>query len=69
MASRRGTWARWLAVGLDVAMMPAAGALLGHYADAHFGTDPILTLVFCLLGAVAGLTELVRTAKDMQQDN
>jgi F0F1-type ATP synthase assembly protein I len=68
MASQRGTWARWLAVGLDMAMLPAAGALIGHYADLHFGTDPILTLVFCLFGVVAGFIELIRTAKEMQQD-
>jgi F0F1-type ATP synthase assembly protein I len=69
MGSQRGTWARWLAVAVDMAMMPAAGALIGHYVDQHFGTDPILTLTFCLLGVVAGFVELIRTAKEMQQDS
>ena len=69
MGSQRGTWARWLAVAVDMAMMPAAGALIGHYADEHFGTDPILTLTFCLLGVVAGFFELIRAAKDMPQDS
>ena len=69
MGSQRGTWARWLAVALDIAMMPAAGALIGHYVDEYFGTDPILTVTLCILGVVARFVELIRTAKEMQQDS
>ncbi len=29
-------------------------AIIGHLLDRHFGTDPLLTLVFLVLGLLAG---------------
>jgi ATP synthase protein I len=38
----------------------AVGAGLGWLLDKLFGTRPVLTIVFALLGAAAGLTQIYR---------
>jgi ATP synthase protein I len=42
------------------------GALIGWQLDEWLGTKPILLLVFFVLGAAAGILNVMRTAREMQ---
>lgn len=44
-----------------------AGALVGHYLDVYFRTDPYLTLVMFLLGVFGGFVNLIRIMRDFQK--
>ncbi len=59
--------ARYAAAGMNFAISPAAGAFLGHYLDLYFKTDPILTIILCLGGFVAGTVELIRELSSLQK--
>ncbi len=62
-----GRMARYAAAGVEFSTMPVAGAVAGHYLDLHFGTDPMLTVVLCLAGFVAGIVHLARELSDLQR--
>jgi F0F1-type ATP synthase assembly protein I len=66
---RVGRVARWAAAGIEFASMPVAGALLGHYLDLYFATDPVLTLIMFLLGVLAGFIHLIRTLGEMRKES
>ncbi len=63
-----GKMARYGAVGLEFCSPMVAGALIGHYLDAYFKTDPYLTLVMFLLGVFAGFYRLVTILRDFQKE-
>jgi ATP synthase protein I len=42
------------------------GGFIGWALDGLFGTGPLLMVVFLILGAAAGIMNVVRTAKSMQ---
>lgn len=44
----------------------AVGGFIGWALDQLFGTAPFLMVTFLVLGAVAGIMNVVRTAKSMQ---
>jgi ATP synthase protein I len=44
----------------------AVGGFIGWGLDQLFGTAPLLMVAFLVLGAVAGIMNVVRTAKSMQ---
>jgi ATP synthase protein I len=60
--------ARYGAAGLEFSSPMLAGAIIGHYLDRYFNTDPYLTLVFFLLGVFAGFYRLVTILRDFQKD-
>jgi len=43
------------------------GFVIGYGLDALFGTIPIFLVIFTLLGFVAGVKTMVRTAEEIQQ--
>jgi len=43
-----------------MALSVAAGAVFGHILDQHFDTDPILTLIFLLVGCVGGVFNFIK---------
>lgn len=45
-------------VGITLVFATVIGYFIGHYLDGRFGTTPWLTLVFLLLGIVAGFKNL-----------
>jgi hypothetical protein len=49
--------------GLEVGVGVAMGAILGHFADGHFGTDPWLTLIGLVLGMIHGGRVMYKLAK------
>jgi len=56
-------------IGLTMAISIAIGALVGHYLDGKFGTEPWLFLVFLAFGIVAAFRNLYimyNKIKDLQ---
>ena len=43
------------------------GTIIGFILDKTFGTKPWLILIFFFVGVVAGITNVIRTAKNMQK--
>lgn len=44
----------------------AVGAFLGYWIDRILGTMPVFLLIFFVLGAAAGILNVVRAARQMQ---
>lgn len=45
----------------------AVGTIIGFILDKTFGTKPWLILIFFFVGVVAGIINVVRSAKNMQK--
>lgn len=52
-----------LVVGVGV------GVFIGWWLDGFFETTPVFILIFFVLGIMAGIMNVLRTAKKMQADN
>lgn len=56
-------------VGLNIVISTFVGLGIGYYLDKWLGTRPWLTLVFLLLGVIAGFKDLARITKFVQEDD
>ena len=45
----------------------AVGTIIGFILDNTFGTKPWLILIFFFIGVVAGITNVIKSAKKMQK--
>ena len=45
----------------------ALGTIIGFILDKTFGTKPWLILIFFFVGVVAGITNVIKSAKNMQK--
>ena len=45
----------------------AVGAIIGFILDKTFGTKPWLILIFFFAGAIAGIMNVIKSAKNMQK--
>ena len=45
----------------------AVGTIIGFILDKTFGTKPWLILIFFFVGVVAGISNVIKTAKNMQK--
>ena len=45
----------------------AVGTIIGFILDKTFGTKPWLILIFFFVGVIAGITNVVKSAKNMQK--
>jgi ATP synthase protein I len=45
----------------------ALGTIIGFILDKTFGTKPWLIILFFFVGVIAGITNVIRTAKNMQK--
>ena len=45
----------------------AVGTIIGFILDKTFGTKPWLILIFFFVGVVAGITNVIKSAKKMQK--
>ena len=45
----------------------AVGTIIGFILDKTFGTKPWFILIFFFVGVVAGITNVIRSAKNMQE--
>ena len=54
-----------LSTELDAAV--AVGTIIGFIFDKTFGTTPWFILIFFFVGVVAGITNVIKSAKNMQK--
>ena len=45
----------------------AVGTIIGFILDNTFGTKPWLILIFFFVGVIAGITNVIKSAKNMQK--
>ena len=45
----------------------AVGTIIGFILDRTFGTKPWLILIFFFIGVIAGITNVIKSAKNMQK--
>ena len=45
----------------------AVGTIIGFILDKTFGTKPWLILIFFFIGVIAGITNVIKSAKKMQK--
>ena len=45
----------------------AVGTIIGFILDKTFGTKPWLILIFFFVGVIAGITNVIRSANNMQK--
>jgi ATP synthase protein I len=55
-------------IGLLLPSSIAVGLFLGYVLDKALGTDPVLLLVFTVLGVVSGLLSLVRALRRQMKE-
>jgi ATP synthase protein I len=56
---------RYSAIGLEMGLSVAIGVAAGYFLDRHFGTQPWLTLIFLIIGVIAGFRSLFRLMNDI----
>ena len=54
-------------LGTELVAAVIVGTIIGFILDNWFGTKPILIIIFFLFGAAAGITNVFRAAKRMQE--
>jgi len=59
---------RYSAIGLEMGFSVAIGVVIGYYLDRFFETGPWLTIVFLILGAVAGFRSLFSLMKEIAKN-
>ncbi len=50
-------------IGINLVVSTFAGLAIGYLLDKLFGTSPYLTIIFLILGIIAGFKEMVRIAQ------
>lgn len=56
-------------VGLNLVFSTFIGLAIGYWLDKVFGTSPWLTIIFLVLGIIAGFRELFKMAKKEIRDD
>ena len=58
-----------LKLGTELVAAVVVGTIIGFILDSWFDTKPWLIIVFFFLGSVAGILNIIRTAKRMQKED
>ena len=58
-----------LKISTELVASVLVGSIFGFILDNWFGTKPWLTITFFFLGVVAGILNVIRSAKSMQRKN
>ena len=56
-------------LGTELVAAVVVGTIIGFILDTWFDTKPWLIIVFFFLGSVAGILNIIKTAKRMQKEN
>ena len=56
-----------LKMSTELVSAVAVGTIIGFFLDNLFGTKPWLILIFFFVGVIAGITNVVKSAKKMQK--
>jgi len=69
--NKKGSSALGTALKLSTEMVAAVfvGSIIGFILDNWFDSKPWLTVIFFFVGAVAGISNVIRSAKLMQKNN
>ena len=54
-------------LGTEMVAAVAVGTIIGFILDNWFGTKPWLIIIFFFLGAAAGMLNVIKAAKQMQE--
>jgi ATP synthase protein I len=54
-------------VGIHLVISTFVGLAIGYGLDKLFGTSPYLTVIFLIIGIIAGFRELIRIAKKQEE--
>lgn len=54
-------------VGINLVVSTFVGLVIGYGLDKLFGTSPYLTIIFLVVGIIAGFRELIRIAKKQEE--
>ncbi len=54
-------------VGIHLVVSTFIGLAIGYWLDKLFGTSPYLTVIFLIIGIIAGFRELIRVAKKQEK--
>jgi ATP synthase protein I len=55
-------WVSYLGLGIELAATVTIMFFIGVWLDKKFKTEPILTVIFALLGVASGLYNFIKTA-------
>ena len=55
-------------LGTELVAAVAVGSIIGFILDNWFGTKPLLIILFFLFGSAAGIYNVIKTAKKMQEN-
>ena len=56
-------------LGTELVAAVGVGTIIGFILDNWFGTKPWLIIIFFFLGAAAGIINVIRVAKRMQEED
>ena len=56
-------------LGTELVAAVVVGTIIGFILDTWFDTKPWLIIIFFFLGAVAGISNVIKTANKMQKEN
>ena len=56
-------------LGTELVAAVVVGTIIGFILDTWFDTKPWLIIIFFFLGSAAGMLNVIRTAKRMQEEN
>ena len=55
-------------LGTELVAAVVVGTIIGFILDNWFGTKPLLIILFFLFGSAAGIYNVIKTAKKMQEN-
>ncbi len=56
-------------LGTELVAAVLVGTIIGFIFDSWFGTKPWLIIIFFFIGSAAGMLNVIRTAKKLQEEN
>ncbi len=59
---------RYRSVAVEMGLSVPIAVVIGYLLDEHFNTSPWLTLIFLILGFIAGLRSLFSLLKDLDKN-
>ena len=65
--SNAASFGKALKISTELVAAVAVGAILGFILDNWFGTKPLLTIIFFIMGVAAGILNVIKSAKKMQK--
>ena len=56
-----------LKISTELVAAVVVGSIIGFLLDSWFGTKPLLTIIFFIMGVAAGILNVFKSAKKMQK--